>query len=334
MRDIIPYNRHDKLYQVPPRVIPSRGQLRVERRQLEPIVQHQTVLITDVVKITIQKEVVEDEHLAAAPSLDTGSSANTSSVAATSVEPKEKEIAAPRRSWRARYSKIPQWLRRSFYPAMAVAVLAISSYVMVDTIRTNNQLTSQASANENGAGQSNAADARAQEGSDKTKPSAQSLGKYVVSSDLPRALYISKLNIAARVLPMSVNADGSVQAPVNIYDSGWYNGSVKPGEVGAVFIDGHSSGSTHEGLFGNLGNLAEGDTLQLEKGNGTKLTYKVVHTETIDLEAVDMKKVLLPYGNTLRGLNLMTCAGQWVNEGKTDATLNKRTIVFTAQVDT
>ncbi len=167
------------------------------------------------------------------------------------------------------------------------------------------------------------------EGSDKAPLPVDALNNYKVAASLPRALYISKINVAARILPMSVNPDDSVQAPLNINDSGWYNGSVKPGGVGAMFIDGHSSGATREGLFGSLDELAEGDTMQVEKGDGTRLTYKVVHTETVDRDAVDMHKMMLPYGNAPRGLNLMTCSGTWVDS---DKTLTQRVLVFTEQV--
>lgn len=98
-----------------------------------------------------------------------------------------------------------------------------------------------------------------------------------------------------------------------------------------MFIDGHSSGSTREGLFGSLDKLVNGDTMQIEKGDGTKLTYRVVHTETVDLDKVDMKKALLPYGNATRGLNLMTCTGSWIDNGD-GRTLDKRVLVYTEQI--
>ena len=217
---------------------------------------------------------------------------------------------------------------------LAVVVLAATGYVGFDTWQTNNQAKVQI-------GQSVAAVKKAEssvatpeqhqvaEGADKKPLAPRSLSSYKVAASLPRALYITKSNVAARVLPMNVNPNGSVQAPINIFDSGWYTDSVKPGEVGAMFIDGHSSGLSREGLFGNLYKLVVGDTMQIEKGDGTKLTYKVVHTAVVDKDSVDMKKMLLPYGTALRALNLMTCAGTWVNSSQT---LTQRIEVFTEQV--
>lgn len=167
------------------------------------------------------------------------------------------------------------------------------------------------------------------EGSDKSALPPDTIKNYKVAADLPRVLYIDKLKITARILPMGVNTDGNIQAPVNTNDSGWYTGSVKPGEPGAMFIDGHASGASREGLFGSLDTLVIGDTLQVEKGDGSRLKYRVVHTETIDLANVDMRQALQVYGGAARGLNLMTCSGTWISGGKT---LSKRVLVFTQQV--
>lgn len=167
------------------------------------------------------------------------------------------------------------------------------------------------------------------EGSDKSALPPDTIKNYKVTANLPRVLYIDKLKITARILPMGVNTDGNIQAPVNTNDSGWYTGSVKPGELGAMFIDGHASGASREGLFGSLDTLVIGDTLQVEKGDGSRLKYRVVHTETIDLANVDMRQALQVYGGAARGLNLMTCSGTWISGGKT---LSKRVLVFTQQV--
>lgn len=224
--------------------------------------------------------------------------------------------------------------KQAGFIGLAIMVFTVTGYIAFDTIVTNAHVKEQLSGKTIGDDTSTAVDTTTQhtvEGSDKMPVTPADIGKYAVAPDLPRAIYIGKIGVAARTLPMSVNTDGSVQAPKNIFDAGWYSGSVKPGEIGAMFIDGHSSGSTHEGLFGNLSKLVEGDTLQIEKGDGTRLTYQVTHTEVVKLADVDMKKMLLPYGNALRALNIMTCTGQWTNEGGTE-TLNQRVLIYTEQI--
>ena len=171
--------------------------------------------------------------------------------------------------------------------------------------------------------------AQENEGVDESDVSESLLSQYKVAEDLPRAVYIDKLNVASRVLPMGLNKDSSIQAPVNIFDTGWYTESAKPDEVGATFIDGHASGATRQGIFAYLDTLAIGDTIQVEKGNGERLSYRVVHTETVPYDTIDMQKVLQTYGDAEKGLNLMTCTGTWVAK---KATYDKRVIVYTEQV--
>ena len=217
-------------------------------------------------------------------------------------------------------------LKRFGLVFVASVFVLVTGYVSIDTWVTNNRVKAETA-------QGQVSDAttvsKADEGKDETKPTAAMLGKYAVAPSLPRVLYINKLHIAARIMPMGVNNDGSIQAPGNIYDAGWYNGSVKPGDIGAMFIDGHASGPTREGLFAYLDTLAAGDEIQVEKGDGSRLTYRVVTTETVPLDSLDMKKALLPPNGTLRGLNLMTCTGEWI-EGQ--ETYNQRVIVYAEQI--
>lgn len=218
--------------------------------------------------------------------------------------------------------------KKFFLIALAVIVLLLTGYIAYDTWLTNSRaqslLTSTPSASTDASGWS-----KDDEGKDESEIPKSALSSYTVAPSLPRALYIEKLGVAARVMPMSINTDNSIQAPKNIFDSGWYNGSVKPGETGAMFIDGHASGATRQGLFAYLDTLKVGDKMQVEKGDGEKLNYKVVKVETVPLADVDMRKVLLPYGNVSKALNLMTCTGKWLPKEKT---YDHRVIVYTEQV--
>ena len=209
--------------------------------------------------------------------------------------------------------------------AAALIVLAATAYISIDTWLVNAKTAThlETSTDEDTTPSSE------EEGKEETEITPEALSQYSVAADVPRALYIDKLKVAARVLPMSVNNTGSIQAPVNVFDAGWYTGSVKPGETGAVFIDGHASGPTREGLFAYLDTLEKNDTLQVEKGDGTKLKYKVVRTEVVALSDIDMKKMLLPHNGVTKGLNLMTCTGKWLPREKT---YDHRVVVYTQQI--
>jgi LPXTG-site transpeptidase (sortase) family protein len=214
---------------------------------------------------------------------------------------------------------------------LAATILVLTIYASVDTWSTNGNI--KANYTENGvAGVSDSSgiDRDELEGKDETPPPSNYLETYEVSADLPRAIYVNSINVAARVLPMGVNSDNRIEAPINVFDAGWYKGSVKPGEIAAVFINAHASGQTRQGLFANLDRLSVGDEIILEKGDRTELTYRVLEVETVNLKDVDMKKVLIPKNNVLRGMNLMTCAGDWIQDSQT---LDERVIVYTEQID-
>lgn len=167
------------------------------------------------------------------------------------------------------------------------------------------------------------------EATDETELPRGTLNDYKVAADMPRFLSIAKINLKARILPMGINSEGAVQAPVNIYDSGWYKGGAKPGTPGASFIDAHASGSTRQGLFAYLDTLKNGDTVSVEQGDGEIFNYKVVQVETVARDAVDMDKALKVYGGASEGLNLMTCTGKWIANEKT---YDKRVVVYTERV--
>lgn len=219
-------------------------------------------------------------------------------------------------------------LKRLTLGLIGLVLLLSTGYVGIDTFLTNGKVKADTQTS-TAYDSPNPVHDQSQEGKDKSPLPASALANYQVAPNLPRAIYIDKLGIAARTLHMGVNADGTIQAPVNVYDAGWYTGSVKPNENGAVFVDGHSSGASRQGLFGSLDKLNEGDIVQIEMGDNSRILYKVTFKETIKLENVNMRKVLKPYGNATKGLNLMTCAGQWTSDG---STLDERVIVYTEQI--
>lgn len=213
---------------------------------------------------------------------------------------------------------------------MIVILLAgVSVYSLVDTWLLNNKIRDNMKT-ATAAVKSDDPDSRqAAGGQDEKKISSSSIDAYKVAADLPRIVTINKISVRARVMQMGVNADGSMQSPVNIYDAGWYTGSVKPGQLGATTIIAHANGPSSPGLFDNLGKLSQGDEVSIENGAGTIFKYQVVAIETVALDKVDMNKFLRPVDGVSEGLNLMTCSGNWVQSSRTR---DHRTIVYTKRV--
>lgn len=146
-----------------------------------------------------------------------------------------------------------------------------------------------------------------------TKPiSSEEIKNYSVDNNLPRAIYINNINVTARIIPLGLVGERSLQLPSNSNDAGWYTTSAKPGKPGAMIIDGHSSQTdTHEGLFGNISELKDGDHITIERGDGMGFSYTVVHTEVVALAGVSIGELLTPYGGASQGINLVAPTGEW-----------------------
>lgn len=153
------------------------------------------------------------------------------------------------------------------------------------------------------------------------------VSSYKVAPESPKIISISKLGVKARVLRMGLKSNGEIKTPNNIYDTGWFENSARPGELGAVFIDAHVHGPTKPGVFAGIKKLRPGDKIKIERGDGKIFTYSVVKNQLYDKDKVDMGAVLNSAVPGKPGLNLMTCDGHY----KADGGYDKRIVVFAVQ---
>lgn len=152
------------------------------------------------------------------------------------------------------------------------------------------------------------------------KPSESEVREYTVAPDRPRYLSVDKLNIVnARILPMTVNIEGELDTPNNIFDVGWYEASGKPGQGGTLIIDGHNGGPHVKGVFKDLPSLAEGDIIKIERGDGAIFNYRVVENVAIDLNDSDSYMSTASQSPTPgeESVTLISCTGDWSQQQKT-----------------
>lgn len=142
-----------------------------------------------------------------------------------------------------------------------------------------------------------------------TKLTPKAVQTYQVAPDAPKYLDIVKLHIHTRILSMGTEKNGALQVPWNIYDTGWYSRSAKPGELSAMLVDGHSGIGKVQGVFWNLMTLQPGDTIIITRGDGKQLSYAVAKVQTVQVQKVDMANMMTSLDSTRPGLNLITCAG-------------------------
>lgn len=160
------------------------------------------------------------------------------------------------------------------------------------------------------------------------KPTKKSIASYKVAPNMPRYIDIPSLNQHARVVRVGLKTDGSLGAPGNVYDVGWYNKSSLPGKAGAMLLDGHVSSWTAHGTLYDIKKLVAGDIVKIERGDGKVFTYKVVKSQLYDYRKVDMSSAVKSVDASKPGLNMITCAGK-VIPGTNE--FDKRLIVYAVQ---
>ena len=242
-------------------------------------------------------------------------------VTATPAQSFSESPEKPKKSW---------WQGKLQFGIVGVAavlfLLAIAANVQ--TIKTTHQATAQVSALTKKTAESDEHAAGSVVPS-VTKPSAAAIAAYTVTPDDPRYLKIPKLGVDARVQQVGVTSTGALGTPDNVYDAAWYTASAKPGQPGATLIDGHVSSWTTHGVFYGLKTLAAGDAIQIERGDGTVINYRVVKTQTYNANNVNMQAAVTPITPGTSGLNLITCTGDVI---RGTSLFNQRIIVFAQEV--
>jgi len=169
-----------------------------------------------------------------------------------------------------------------------------------------------------------------QSGPSTNKPSDVDFDKHQVPADESRFIYIPTISVWAMVKSVGVNSKNQIEAPGNVHETGWYTDSAKPGQDGAILIDGHVSSWETHGVFYDLKSLKSGDEVIIERGDGAKFSYKVVKSQTYPADNVDMQAALTPINPARPGLNLITCAGEVIEDTNE---FSERIVVFTEQIN-
>lgn len=136
------------------------------------------------------------------------------------------------------------------------------------------------------------------------------------------SLTIPSIGLQVATTEVGVTATNNIDVPSDLRVGRWV-GSAKPGTPGAVFLDGHV-----DGVFANLHSVKTGQVISVSYG-GKIFMYRIVHTETVLLENVDMSKALSVYGGAVEGLNIMTCAGTYVSS---QGTYDHRFVVYAVRL--
>lgn len=141
---------------------------------------------------------------------------------------------------------------------------------------------------------------------------------------VPQRLQIPSIALDALIEPVTVTKRGSLGVPRDPLNAGWYDLGVRPGEEGNAVIDGHVNwyyGAT--GVFQNLRNVHEGDSILVEDDLGSFTTFIVREVRTYDA-AADASDIFNSTDHKAH-LNLITCEGAW---NKATKQYSERLVVF------
>lgn len=152
--------------------------------------------------------------------------------------------------------------------------------------------------------------------------------EYRVSKDQPRRITIPSISVEAYVEKVGTSGNGDMATPNNIYFTGWYTGSVSPGEKGVSIIDGHAGGRYRDGVFARLHSLKVNDMIGIEMGDTSWRNFEVI---SVDSYTVNSAAVELYKSNPAieKELHLITCEGTF--DSKTN-TYDKRGLIIAKYV--
>jgi len=123
----------------------------------------------------------------------------------------------------------------------------------------------------------------------------------------PTRLVIPAIGVDSGLVGLGIQPDGSLEVPSTGFPAGWFTGAPTPGELGPAVIAGHVHWQGRWGVFRRLGTLERGDTVTIDRADGSVAVFRVTRTEQVSKDAFPTKQV---YGNIQHaGLRLITCGG-------------------------
>ncbi len=129
---------------------------------------------------------------------------------------------------------------------------------------------------------------------------------------IPVELIVEKAQIAAEIEVQEI-VDGVMQNPTGPWIVSWYEQTSELGVVGNVVMAGHVDyWNVGPSVFFNLGDLVEGDPIEVLGENQTTFGYTVEWNEVFDLEELTSGKITELVGPTEDPvLTLITCGGEF-----------------------
>lgn len=128
---------------------------------------------------------------------------------------------------------------------------------------------------------------------------------------VPRSISIPTLDVAARIVPVGLEADGAIEIPDDVDLVGWYELGVPPGaDRGSAVLVAHRDGRGQgRGVFYELGSMDVGDRVRVRDDSGDLLAFEVVARESLRKKGLPYDELFTAYGPPR--LTLISCGGEY-----------------------
>ncbi len=137
----------------------------------------------------------------------------------------------------------------------------------------------------------------------------------VLHASAPTRLSIPAIGVATPLIGLGLAADGSMEVPTDFAQAGWYTGGPRPGESGPAVVAGHVDSVNGPAVFYRLGDLRPGDTVDIQRADGSTVQFLVDRIEQFEKQAFPTATVFGP--TPLAELRLVTCGGEFDRERRT-----------------
>jgi sortase (surface protein transpeptidase) len=143
----------------------------------------------------------------------------------------------------------------------------------------------------------------------------------------PRRISIPTIGVSARVVPLHLESDGTMETPDEWGDTGWFEPGREPGEQGPSVIAGHVDSTNGPAVFYRLRDLRRGDLIRIRRADDSVVRFRVEGLERWSKAAFPTRRV---FGRThISTLRLVTCSGEF---DSSNGHYLDNTIVYAARV--
>jgi sortase (surface protein transpeptidase) len=124
----------------------------------------------------------------------------------------------------------------------------------------------------------------------------------------PVRVRIPAIGVDTSLVPLSIDANGTLAAPERFDVAGWNRDGPEPGEPGAAVIAGHVDSRSGPAVFYRLRELTGGDRVLVDRADGSTVTFEVTGLAQYDKREVPSDSYASATGVELR---LVTCGGEF-----------------------